>query len=263
MRALILSDIHANLDALQAVLEAAPAHDTVWNLGDVVGYGGAPNEAVECVRNLGRVHVRGNHDRVCSGIASSDSFNVVAYKAVQWTRSELTPVSLNWLTSMAQGPVMTNCGSVSCVHGSPLDEDDYVLGMDDAAAPLLYSQTRITFFGHSHIQGCFAHCENATAENSRYEFLPETMSEPMPRFDHGDQPVHFKLHLRPESRYLINPGSVGQPRDEDWRAAFALYDDEAMEIDFHRVPYDLAAAQNRIRKAGLPARLATRLSEGR
>jgi len=250
MRALIISDIHANLDALQAVLAAAPAHDVVWDLGDVVGYGALPNESVECMRNLGRVHVRGNHDRVCSGIASSESFNPVAYKAVQWTRAALSAESLAWLTTMPQGPVMPDGPAVSCVHGSPLDEDDYVLGMSDACAPLLYSQTRITFFGHSHVQGCFA------LDDGKW-------LHPLPRFAPGNQAVTATLQIAPATRYLINPGSVGQPRDEDWRSAFALYDDSTMTIDFHRIPYDVAAAQKRIRAAGLPARLATRLSEGR
>jgi diadenosine tetraphosphatase ApaH/serine/threonine PP2A family protein phosphatase len=250
MRALILSDIHANIDALDAVLAAAPEHDVVWDLGDVVGYGAAPNESVERIRAMGTVHVRGNHDRVCCGIATSDSFNAVASKAIEWTRAELTADSLIWLRSMAQGPVMPNGPAVSCVHGSPLDEDDYVLGMSDACAPLLYSQTRITFFGHSHVQGCFALGERGWLE-------------PLLKFAHGKQAVHATLQLDPETRYLINPGSVGQPRDEDWRAAFALYDDATMQIDFHRIPYDVDSAQRRIRAAGLPGRLAARLAEGR
>ncbi len=250
MRALVLSDIHANIDALQAVLNAAPAHDMVWDLGDVVGYGGAPNEAVDCMRTLGKVHVRGNHDRVCCGIASSDSFNAVAYKAVQWTRSALTADSLAWLSNMSQGPVMPDGPAVSCVHGSPLDEDDYVIGMGDACAPLLYSQTRITFFGHTHLQGCFS-------------LSDQGWSQPLQRFTRGNDAVQMSLPLDAATRYMVNPGSVGQPRDEDWRAAFALYDDEAMQIEFFRVPYDIAAAQKRIREAGLPGRLASRLSEGR
>ena len=136
MRALILSDIHANLDALDAVLAAAPQHDTVWNLGDTVGYGANPNEVIERVKSLGEVSVRGNHDRVCCGLDSLLDFNPIAAQAARWTRTALTPEHVEWLSLLSEGPVMCDGPEVSCVHGSVLDEDQYVMTLRDAWLPL-------------------------------------------------------------------------------------------------------------------------------
>ena len=253
MRALILSDIHANLDALNAVLDAAPAHDVVWNLGDVVGYGAMPNEVIERVRGLGKIFVRGNHDRACSGQISSEQFNPIAARAVQWTQHTLTPEHLAWLRTMVRGPVVppgSPTGSeVSCMHGSYLDEDQYVFCAEDAWLPLRESRTRINFFGHTHLQGGFA-------ANSEEWFNLD------PIYAKNGERESSDLVLRSGARYLINPGSVGQPRDGDWRAAFALFDDQRKMVEFHRVPYDFRAAQQRIVDAGLPDRLATRLGNG-
>ena len=116
MRALLISDIHANIDALDAVLEAAPEHDLVWNLGDVVGYGAAPNEVIECVRGLGEIFVRGNHDRACSGQLSLEDFNPVASRAARWTRQVLTPEHIDWLQHMVRGPITPDGPQVSCMH---------------------------------------------------------------------------------------------------------------------------------------------------
>ncbi len=255
MRALILSYIHATLEALEAVLAAASLpgtapYDVVWNLGDVVGYGASPNEVIERMRSISQVHVRGNHDRVCCGLSSAESFNPIASRAAHWTQSHLTAANTEWLRALAQGPIMPDGPTVSCVHGSPLGEDEYVVAMRDAWEPLLQSRTQITFFGHTHVQGCFA----ASGKN---------WSEPKPKFRAKDKAESAELKLEKGSRYLINPGSVGQPRDHDWRAAFAIYDDAALTVTFHRVPYDLQTSQERILKAGLPDRLASRLKEGR
>src|SRR5579875_2617368 len=127
MRALILSDIHSNLEALTAVIAAAPEHDCVWNLGDVVGYGANPNEVIDRARQFGKVFVRGNHDRACSGLSDLEDFNPIAGRAARWTRAVLTEEHTQWLRQMAAGPVHPNGPSVSCVHGSLLDEDQYVL----------------------------------------------------------------------------------------------------------------------------------------
>ena len=148
MRALIISDIHANIDALEAVLGFAPAHDTVWNLGDTVGYGASPNESIEMVRNLGAVFVRGNHDRACCGLMSLDDFNPIASRAAQWTQLTLSEEHTAWLQALAHGPLDPNekpvNGSnghgvngavVNVMHGSPLDEDEYILSMRDAWDP--------------------------------------------------------------------------------------------------------------------------------
>ena len=253
MRVLILSDIHSNLEALDAVLAAAPAYDEVWNLGDVVGYGANPNEVIDRVRGLGSVFVRGNHDKACSGVAGLEDFNPIAGRAARWTRFVLSAEHTGWLSQMAAGPVMPDGSEVSCVHGSPLDEDEYVLTVRDAWAPLTRVRSRINFFGHTHLQGGFA-----TNGEEWFRITPQY---------HSRGADEFELPLRENGRYLINPGSVGQPRDGDWRAAFALYETDpesgARRVMYHRVPYDVKHAQKSIVAAGLPDRLATRLRDGR
>lgn len=251
MRALILSDIHANLEALNAVLEAADSYDVLWNLGDVVGYGGSPNEVTAKIRELAQLNVRGNHDRVCCGLASAVGFNPVARAAATWTREEMTEENRSWLAQMPQGPIHPEgLPGIALAHGSPLNEDQYILTMRDAWAPLQQSGTEITFIGHTHLQGGF--CQH----NEEWRDL-------RPRYETNNELETWTLNLANETRYLINPGSVGQPRDHDWRAAFAIYDSEAKTITFYRVPYDLTAAQGRILMAELPEKLALRLREGR
>src|ERR1700756_3355412 len=250
MRALILSDIHSNLQALDAALSAAPEHDVVWNLGDVVGYGANPNEVIDRVRELGHVFVRGNHDRVCSGLTGLEDFNPIAGRAARWTRNVLSAEHVEWLRHIPAGPVMPDGPQVSCVHGSLLDEDEYVMTLRDAWAPLHEAQTRINFFGHTHLQGGFA--------TNGHEWFRLT-----PRYRSHNQAEEFELKLRDNVRYLVNPGSVGQPRDGDWRAAFAIYDDAQALFTWHRVPYDLDTTQAGIRRAGLPDFLADRLRDGR
>ena len=311
MRALILSDIHGNLEALTAALAAAENRfDTLWNLGDTVGYGGSPNQVIDRVRPLSSVTVRGNHDRVCCGLSSSVNFNPTARAAVEWTRAELTEANLAWLRDLPQGPlhppphtpvaeqqapvaekVLIAAGStaatdheaplstvpdldptalfpaVALAHGSPLHEDHYILSMRDAWAPLQQSPAPITFIGHTHIQGGFTLKTDAPARQT-----PAAHATPSPTAQwHELRPIFrtraeaesWTLKLLPSQRHLINPGSIGQPRDGDWRAAFAIYDTDAAEITFHRIPYDVLAAQGRILMAGLPERLAARLREGR
>ncbi len=255
MRALILSDIHANLEALTAVLSAAGRWDALWNLGDMVGYGASPNQVLETVRPLATLTVRGNHDRVCCGLTSTRNFNPTALAAAKWTIAELSAENLGWLYSLPQGPLAVeprtpNEARVTLAHGSPLNEDHYILNMRDAWAPLQQMTTEIAFVGHTHIQGGFAQ-----KEHDWYELRP--------RYQSHKGSTTWTLPIAPGTRHLINPGSVGQPRDFDWRAAFAVYDSEAGEVVYHRVPYDLAGTQARILMAGLPKRLAARLREGR
>jgi diadenosine tetraphosphatase ApaH/serine/threonine PP2A family protein phosphatase len=249
MRVLVLSDIHGNLQALEAVLAAAGKFDQLWNLGDVVGYGANPNEVVGLMRTLAQVNVRGNHDRVCCGLTSSQGFNPVAAAAAAWTQRVLTPENLQWLHEMPQGPVKGN-GRAMCAHGSPLHEDEYIVSMRDAWTPLQQMSTELTFFGHTHVQGGFSQRDHEWHENR-------------PLYKTTDQAESVEIDVPVGTRHLINPGSVGQPRDRDWRAGFAIYDSEAETVAFHRVPYDVAAAQAAIRAAGLPERLAARLSEGK
>jgi diadenosine tetraphosphatase ApaH/serine/threonine PP2A family protein phosphatase len=248
MRTLILSDIHGNLEALEAVLADAGAHDALWNLGDVVGYGASPNEVVARLRPLAAQNVRGNHDKVCSGIASVAGFNPIAAEAVEWTREQLTPDATEWLRELPAGPI--NLSGVSLVHGSPLDEDFYIVNIRDAWLPLQGSQQPLTFFGHTHLQGGFGW------EDGRW-------FEVQPRHVRAAESSAWTLQLEPGRRYLLNPGSVGQPRDMDWRAAYIILDDVAKSVTFHRVPYDVDLAQGRILLAGLPEKLAKRLKEGR
>lgn len=249
MRALVLSDIHGNLEALEAVLAAAPPHDAVWNLGDVVGYGGSPNECVALIRDRADASVRGNHDKVCSGTMPAEHFNPSARQAVEWTVSVLTPESRTWLEEMPQGPLSPPGSSSLISHGSPAGEDIYVLNIRDAWTTLQTSEHRVTLFGHTHVQGGFH------ALGSQWLHI-----QPGQRGGSSQ----WTLPLSTDgTRYMLNPGSVGQPRDGDWRAAFALVDEEANQVTFHREPYDLARAQGRILMAGLPERLALRLREGR
>jgi len=251
LRILLLSDIHSNLEALEACIAAAPQHDAIVNLGDVVGYGASPNEVTDCVRKLGGTFVRGNHDKVVAGLDDVKSFNPIAGLAALWNRDQLTPENLDWLRAMPQGPVvLPDLPGVQFVHGAPEDEDRYVVALQDAIQPLLESQASVTFFGHTHIQGTFLlHGGFGETYNPTYASIGQS--------DTCDQ------QLETGTNYMINPGSVGQPRDGDWRAAFAVFDSEQRIVTFCRAPYDLRSAQEKIFAANLPARLATRLAAGR
>lgn len=250
MRILILSDIHANLEALEACLAAAPPHDRVFNLGDIVGYGANPNEVTQRSRELGTVFVRGNHDKACSGVTSLDDFNPIAGLAVLWTRQKLKPDNLSFLHDLPSGPISPLDG-LQCVHGSPRNEDEYVLMRRDAYSILGRASAPVTFFGHTHVQGGFW-IDDETDEEGGLELKYPSRT--------GLQ--QFTVQLRETGKYMINPGSIGQPRDGDPRAAFLVYDNGQREVTFFRVPYDIAAAQEKIFAAGLPERLAIRLEEG-
>ena len=251
MRILLLSDIHANLEALEACLAAAPTFDSVVNLGDIVGYGASPNEVIDRSRALGKTFVRGNHDKAATGLLELDDFNPLAAAAAVWTRDQLTPEHHEWLHGLPQGPLpLEGFPEVQLVHGSPGDEDAYVVSLGDALLPLLALTTSLTFFGHTHLQGGFF-----ANGNSADGFRPEYRTV--------GQAESVALQLKSGTRYLINPGSVGQPRDGDWRAAFAWFDTETQVVHYHRAPYNLKAAQDRIFSANLPPRLATRLAAGR
>jgi diadenosine tetraphosphatase ApaH/serine/threonine PP2A family protein phosphatase len=259
MRALVVSDIHGNLQALEAVLGVAQSHtgggfDQLWNLGDVVGYGARPNEVIDTLRALKTelsIHVRGNHDRVCCGLSNSQGFNPIAAAAAGWTRQHLRPDSREWLRGLPMGPIQATERAL-CAHGSPLHEDQYIASMRDAWAPLQRMPSELAFFGHTHLQGGFSRRE-------------EDWAEDYPEYAAGkrDSVEAFMMEVPVGSRHLINPGAVGQPRDGDWRAAFAIYDETLEQVTFFRTPYDVAAAQAAIREAQLPERLAARLSAGR
>ena len=251
MRILLLSDIHSNLEALEACLAAAPEHDQVFNLGDVVGYGANPNEVTVRARSLGEVFVRGNHDKAVSGIENVESFNPVAGLAALWNRDHLNSENLNWLRELPHGPVtLPEVPGVQLVHGAPDEEDRYVVNVQDAIGTLATTDVPVTFFGHTHIQGLFR-MRSGVAEGIYPEYASIAKAE------------SWSLGLESGTSYMINPGSVGQPRDGDWRAGFGLFDTETRTMTFCRTPYDLRSAQERIFSANLPPRLATRLAAGR
>ena len=256
VRILLLTDIHANLPALEACLAAAPSFDQVANLGDIVGYGASPNEVTERARSLGGMFVRGNHDKACTGVSSLEYFNPVAGLAAMWTQQNLTPENFQFLHDLPQGPIPLFSGddpksAVYLVHGSPLDEDEYLISIRDALDVLQRSSVALTFFGHTHLQGWFSLDTDNGAAAMR------------PGFTSRDGLQTWEMPLNPKTKYLVNPGSVGQPRDGDWRAAFAVYDSDRHAVTFYRVPYDVKQAQTSILTANLPERLAARLGEGR
>ena len=247
MRYLILSDIHANLDALEAVIQTVDrgSWDRVVVLGDLVGYGGAPNAVIDRIRDLNPVAIiRGNHDKASCGIEDGSNFNHVARVAAMWTGDTLTPENRDYLRSLPAGPLVID-EYVEICHGSPFDEDHYIFDADDARRALEAGTRQLCLFGHTHLPVVFRRAGNA------YDgFVPE-----------GD--AEIRLPLEDGVRYVVNPGSVGQPRDGDPRAAFAIYDSETRILTLRRVPYAVDAAQRRILGAGLPASLANRLSVGR
>ena len=251
MRILLLSDIHSNLEALEASLAAAPPHDAVVNLGDIVGYGASPNEVTAKVRELGGTVVRGNHDKVVTGLDDVESFNPIAGLAALWNRAQLSSENMDWLRALPQGPLtLPQLDGVQFVHGAPDDEDRYLVVIQDAIPALIGSNVTITFFGHTHIQGSFV-LRNGFAETAHPEYASIGLKETC------------DFEIETGVSYMINPGSVGQPRDGDWRAGFAVFDTDRRVITFCRVPYDVRSAQEKIFAASLPARLATRLAAGR
>ena len=251
MRILLISDIHSNLEALQACLAAAPKHDLIVNLGDIVGYGASPNEVTAKARELGGTFVRGNHDKVVAGLDDVETFNPVAGMAALWNRDQLSTDHLEWLRALPKGPgTVQGLSAIQFVHGAADDEDRYVVTIQDALASLTTATVNVTFFGHTHIQGAFL-LRGDVAENHYPEYPSIANTE------------SWDFPLETGVTYLVNPGSVGQPRDGDWRAAFAAFDSDRQVVTFFRVPYDLRSAQERIFAANLPARLATRLAAGR
>jgi predicted phosphodiesterase len=241
MSYLILSDIHANLEAHQAVLaDAHGKYDRIVCIGDLVGYGADPNAIVDWARQNVAVIIRGNHDRVNAETDPNgpESFNPAAQSSTIWTRNALFPESREYLHRLPRGPLPYE--GLDLVHGSPVDEDEYVITASDAAPLLPHLEAQLTFFGHTHRQGGFRLARRSVA------FLPAAR----------------RVEIEPKYFYLVNPGSVGQPRDGDPRAAYALYSPEERAVEFHRVAYDVDRAAAKIRAAGLPDFLAARLHEG-
>jgi len=244
VRYLILSDIHGNLQALEAVLEDADrlGYDALLVLGDLVGYGADPAAVIDTtLAREPKAMIRGNHDKVAAGLEPAALFNDVARASIEWTARTLSPEHLKVLRALPQGPQLAG-DDIEICHGSPFDEDYYVFDVDDAGRAIEASRARICFFGHTHLPAVFA-------------------SSPDPAQD-SDDLAQDELRLPTTGPALINCGSVGQPRDGDPRAAYGLYDVARNVVALRRVRYDIAGAQARIRAEKLPEYLAVRLARG-
>lgn len=240
MRLAVLSDIHANLAALDAVRADLPPVDETWVLGDIVGYGPQPNEVIRALQEMGARSVMGNHDGATIGTVDVSWFNPDAARAIAWTE---TAVDENARAYLATLPEVRREGELTAVHGSPRDPTwEYITGPGIAAENLGAFDTRICLHGHTHVPIVFR------ADDGRMEVVPAT----------PEAPVTIAT-----ARALINPGSVGQPRDGNPAASYLVLDTQAGTAEFRRVAYDVAATQRLMRQAGLPPRLAERLSYGR
>jgi predicted phosphodiesterase len=243
VKVLLVSDIHSNLPALRAVFRSVQRKSlpvTVC-LGDIVGYGAQPNQVLDLLRRRKgeKIFIRGNHDRVASGADDATGFNQPAREAALWTRTRLTPANRSFLLGMTLGPVPY--GDFLLCHGSPGDEDEYIFTDSMARAAFAATPARVVLFGHTHLPSVFRLSPGGEVEGEIVE---------------GE----VTLELRGGWRYLVNPGSVGQPRDRDPRASFAILDQK--RISFRRVAYPVAQAARAIRTAGLPSILADRLVGG-
>ena len=246
MRYLVLSDLHSNWEALQAVLESAQGkYDQIVCCGDLAGYGPDPNPVIDWARTHLNAVIRGNHDRACAGLEDLEWFNPVAKAASIWTMARLTPENLAYLRQLPAGPLQVN--GFQLIHGSPLDEDEYLMSAADVRNVFDYLESNVSFFGHTHLQCGFGRA-NGTFQMLRR--LEGAESEVWQRFDS-------------EGVYLINPGSVGQPRDGDPRAAYALFDSDTLELVQRRARYDYDTTRRKIETAGLPDVLGARLAIGR
>ena len=248
MRQLLLSDIHANMEALSACLARAvePGFDAVLCCGDIVGYGPEPNEAVEKIRELEAVTIRGNHDRVACGQDDPTDFNPYAKAAAYWTRETLTEENSAYLRALPIGPLSLGDG-VQLVHGAVTHEDDYIMSEEHAAESFALTQAHLTFYGHSHYPSIYT-CDRSG--NVIAEFL-------------DDQTGTATLNLRNDMQYLINPGSVGQPRDGDNRSAFLIWDVDGLVVEFYRVEYRFELTQEKMKDVELSHYLINRLKYGR
>ena len=245
MRYLILSDIHGNWEALQAVLaHARSKYDRILCCGDLVGYGADPDAVTEWVRDNVASIVRGNHDKAAAGLEDLEWFNPVAKQSALWTQAAMKPENIAYLRDLTKGPEQVN--GFQILHGSPLDEDEYVVTERDVEQLAPYLDSEVSFFGHTHLQGGFQCHRNGVVAFGGVD----------------DDAQDQTIELENDANYLINPGSVGQPRDGDPRAAYAVYQPETRLVTLYRAEYDVAAAQKKILKAGLPELLAARLEAG-
>jgi predicted phosphodiesterase len=240
MRIAVLSDIHANLAALIAVRDDLPAVDEIWVLGDIVGYGPQPNEVVRLLQEMGARSVMGNHDGAALGIVDALDFNPDAREAIEWTSTVIDPNARAYLGSL---PEVRVSGELTAVHGSPRDPVwEYIVSPTIATENFDAFSTWLCLFGHTHLPVIYR------ADDGAAELVPARPGDPV------------RLDAR---RAMVNPGSVGQPRDGIPSSAYAILDDGASVAEFRRVEYDIGQTQRLMREASLPQRLIERLSWGR
>jgi predicted phosphodiesterase len=241
MRILVISDIHANLTALETVIEDAGTVDAVWCLGDIVGYGPDPNECVARVRGLPNlVCLLGNHDAAALSRIPIETFNMDARRSIEWMQDVLTKESYIFLSQLPESVV---AGQVTLAHGSPRNPVwEYILDLHNANQNLEYFDTQICMVGHTHLP-------------ITYRVDPKTNGLVWSAPNEGEL-------VELNTRAIVNPGSVGQPRDHDPRASYGIFYPENNGWEIHRVDYDIRAVQKRIRAASLPMRHALRLIEG-
>jgi predicted phosphodiesterase len=240
MKYAIIADIHANLQALDAILEDAKAQNPTHYvcLGDVVGYNANPKECLKIVRDMNIPCVKGNHDEYCSTDEPLEGFNPNAAEAVLWTRRQLTAEDRDWLRALTYTKMVANFTIVHATLDAP-QRWGYVFDKLAAAASFPYQNTPVCFFGHTHVPVAFM--RDSVVRGGTFS----------------------KFKVDPAKKYFVNVGAVGQPRDNNPKAAYVIYDLDAATIELRRVDYDIATAQARIREAGLPERLAERLEFGR
>ena len=238
----ILSDVHSNFEALQAVLAEIDAIgvDAVLCLGDIVGYGPSPNECCELLSARGVIAIAGNHDEAAVDGAGAERFNSLARAAIDWTQGRLTDENRAYLAAL---PRERQLDGFALVHGAPVHHFDYIMDVHDAKRAFERTDQRLTFVGHSHV-----------AEVYYQDSVGRTFQQ---RLAHGG-----RIDIVPECRYIINVGSVGQPRDRNPQASFAWYDADAGIVEIRRLTYDVDAVQARIASASLPLPLAERLTVG-
>jgi len=243
VRYAIIADIHANLAAFTAVLDDIERRGGVeerWCLGDVVGYGPDPHQCIELLRHYNHVCVAGNHDWAAIGKLSLSEFNPDAAAACRWTAQQLSPEDVDYLESL---PLVIEKDDFTLVHGSPREPIwEYLLSIGNAKQNFAYFQSQFCLVGHSHVPLVFRYTETGACSFS--PFL-----------------TNIGLVLG-KSRLIINPGGVGQPRDGDPRASYAIYDSQARVVRLYRIPYDINVTQNKMVKHNLPVRLVARLSHG-
>jgi len=243
MRYAIIGDIHANLAAFTAVLQDIVHQggaEKVWCLGDIVGYGPDPHQCVELLRQTNHVCVAGNHDWGAVGKVDTADFNPDAARACQWTARQLTPDDVKYLASL---PLTIEEGDFTLVHGSPREPIwEYLISTSVAKENFAYFKSLFCLVGHSHVPVVFSQAKTGTCSSSQFM-------------------ANIGLALG-KSRLIINPGAVGQPRDSDPRASYAIYDSESRQVWLYRVAYDVRATQDRMVERGLPMRLVARLSYG-